>query len=113
MTKFGSVLSSRQAGKESYAAFLPTLVTVASNEEVLVDFDGVSSFSPSWGDEFLTPLQKKFGKRLTLKNVTNPSVSLTVKTLERINNAQFRIVEPDMGSDPGSDPQGTTDHRID
>ena len=58
MTKFGSVLTSRQAGKESYAAFLPTLTNLSDKEDVLVDFDGLSTFSPSWGDEFLTPLQK-------------------------------------------------------
>ena len=91
MTKFGTVFTSRQAGKEAYAAFLPTLDNSNKNEELLVDFDGVSSFSPSWGDEFLTPLQKKFGNRLTLKNVSNPSVSLTITTLERINGSKFKI----------------------
>ncbi|MEK6557567.1 MAG: DUF4325 domain-containing protein, partial [Candidatus Margulisiibacteriota bacterium] len=64
MMKFGSVLTSRQSGKESYAAFLPTLAGMDKNEKVLVDFTGVSVFSPSWGDEFLTPLQKRFGERL-------------------------------------------------
>ncbi len=89
MTKFGTVLTSRQAGKEAYAAFLPILTNLSENEEVLVDFEGVSTFSPSWGDEFLTPLQKKFGDLLTVKNVSNPSVSLTISTLERINGAIF------------------------
>lgn len=91
MTKFGSVLTSRQAGKEAYAAFLPTLTNLSENENVLVDFDGISTFSPSWGDEFLTPLQRKFGDRLTLKNVSNPSVSLTITTLEKINDSKFKI----------------------
>jgi len=91
MTKFGTVLTSRQAGKEAYGAFLPTLMSLNNNERVLVDFEGMSTFSPSWGDEFLTPLQKKFGDRLTLKNVSNPSVSLTITTLERINGSKFKI----------------------
>ncbi len=91
MTKFGSVFTSRQAGKEAYAAFLPTLARVSDAEDVLVDFDGVSTFSPSWGDEFLTPLQRTFGDRVTLKNVSNPSVSLTITTLERINGSKFKI----------------------
>lgn len=90
MTKFGSVLTSRQAGKEAYAAFLPTLAGLNKSEEVLVDFVGISTFSPSWGDEFLTPLQKRFGDRLTLIHVSNPSVSLTISTLERINGAKFK-----------------------
>ena len=90
ITKFGSVLTSRPAGKEAYAAFLPTLSGVRENEEVLVDFDGISTFSPSWGDEFLTPLQKKFGDRVTLKNLSNPSVALTISTLERLNGSTFK-----------------------
>lgn len=90
VTKFGSVLTSRQAGKEAYEAFLPTLSGLNDRENILVDFDGVSSFSPSWGDEFLTPLQKRFGDRLTLKNITNPSVSLTITTLERSNGSKFK-----------------------
>lgn len=90
MTKFGSVLTSRQAGKEAYAAFLPTLKNVGKNDEIIVDFNGLSSFSPSWGDEFLTPLQKKFGKRITLQNTSNPSVSLTIATLAKINGSKFK-----------------------
>ena len=92
MTKFGSVLTSRQAGKESYAAFLPTLTNLSDKEDVLVDFGGLSTFSPSWGDEFLTPLQKKLGDRLTLKNLSNPSVFLTITTLERINGSKFKTI---------------------
>lgn len=90
ITKFGSVLISRQAGKEAYGAFLPTLAGLNDKEKILVDFDGVSSFSPSWGDEFLTPLQNQFEDRLTLKNITNPSVSLTITTLERMNGSKFK-----------------------
>ena len=92
LNKFGSVLNSRPSGKEAYAAFLPTLATVKNGEELLVDFDGVSTFSPSWGDEFLTPLLKQFGGRLILKNTKNPSVSLTIDTLEKINGSKFRIL---------------------
>lgn len=90
--KFGTVLTSRQSGKEAYSAFLPILTTTKKNEEIIVDFAGVSVFSPSWGDEFLTPLQTTFGKYLTLKNTDNPSVALTILTLEKINEEKFKIV---------------------
>lgn len=93
MTKFGTVLISRQAGKEAYAAFLPTLSNLDKSENVVVDFDGVSTFSPSWGDEFLTPLQKRSGDHLALKNSTNPSVSLTITTLEKINGSRFKVIQ--------------------
>ena len=92
MTKFGTVLTSRQAGKEAYAAFLPTLMQLDKFEKILVDFEGVSTLSPSWGDEFFTPLLKKFGDRLVIKRIKNPSVSLTLATLERINNRAFDMV---------------------
>ncbi len=90
--KFGAVLTSRQAGKEAYAAFLPILSGLKEQDEIIVDFDGVSVFSPSWGDEFLTPLKKTFGHRLALKNIANPSVSLTITTLERTYGTKFKIV---------------------
>ncbi|MFA6475041.1 MAG: STAS-like domain-containing protein [Patescibacteria group bacterium] len=86
LKKFGTVLASRQAGKEAYAAFLPILSEINKTEAVILDFSEVISFSPSWGDEFITPLYKKFGKKLSLKNTTNPSVALTISTLEKIHN---------------------------
>jgi hypothetical protein len=92
LNKFGTVLTSRQSGKEAYSAFLPILTTAEKNEDIVVDFTGVSVFSPSWGDEFLTPLQTTFGKRLTLKNTSNPSVALTITTLERINKEKFGVI---------------------
>lgn len=92
MKKFGYVLTSREAGKEAYAAFLPTLVNVKKDEEVVIDFGGINSLSPSWGDEFLTPLYEKFGARLKLKKTANPSVSLTLEMLEKIHGYHFEIV---------------------
>lgn len=92
IAKFGTVLTSRQAGKEAFSAFLPTLTNLDAQEKIVVDFEGISTFSPSWGDEFLTPLQKQFDDRVTLKNTTNPSVALTISTLERINGAKFKMI---------------------
>ena len=82
---------SRPDGKEAHSAFLPILSATKENEDIVVDFAGVSVFSPSWGDEFLTPLQATFGECLMLKNTTNPSVALTISTLEKINKAKFKI----------------------
>lgn len=92
ISKFGYVLTSRQAGKNAYAAFLPTLSEIKKGEEVVVDFAGVNTFSPSWGDEFLTPLYEKFGDAVALTNAQNPSVSLTLETLEGIHGYQFKIL---------------------
>ncbi len=74
-------------------AFLPTLSELKKNEQIIIDFSGINTFSPSWGDEFLTPIQKQYNDRMLLKNVLNPSVALTIKTLEKVNNAKFKILE--------------------
>lgn len=90
--KFGDILISRQAGKEAFAAFQPSLKSIVPDEEVEIDFSGVVTFTPSWGDEFLTPLHKQYGDRLTLINTgENPSVKETLKILEQISNISFRV----------------------
>jgi len=91
--KFGTTLTSRQLGKEAYAAFRPTLQTVNDEEMIEVDFSGVITFSPSWGDEFLTMLLNDFPRRVVLRNTENPSVQATLKMLEKINNMRFKIGE--------------------
>lgn len=90
LEKFGTLLSSRPAGKDAYAGFLPRFADLKGGEEVEVDFDGVSVFTPSWGDEFLTPLLHTFGERLVLAHTENPSVALTLELLEETNGYKFR-----------------------
>ena len=89
LKKFGTTLNGRQFGKESFAAFQPVLAGVKDKEKVEVDFEGVITFTPSWGDEFLSPLLKRFGKRLVFKNTTNPSVKATLEFLEEIHKISF------------------------
>lgn len=91
LKKFGTTLISRQAGKEAFLAFQPALKDVKDDEIVEVDFDGVLTFSPSWGDEFLTPLLNKYGARLFLKNTSNPSVKATIEILQKSTNKNFNI----------------------
>lgn len=91
LKKFGTILISRQAGKEAYAAFQPVLREIPESENIEVDFEGVITFTPSWGDEFLTPLHGKYGERLTLKNTENSSVQATLKLLEEISKKPFKI----------------------
>lgn len=89
LKKLGTTLLGREFGKESFSAFLPSLKNVRNDELVEIDFKGVITFTPSWGDEFLSPLLDKFKNRLTLKNTGNPSVQATLKLLERIHNKKF------------------------
>ncbi len=92
LKKFGTTLISRQSGREAFAAFAPTLQTLGSTERLVADFQDVLTFSPSWGDEFLTPLQTQLGERFVLRTVENPSVKATLEILEKTNGKQF-IVE--------------------
>jgi len=90
LKKFGTTLTGRQMGKEAWAAFLPTLRDVGENEKIEIYFNEVVTFTPSWGDEFLSPLLDKFGDRLILKNTKNPSVLVSVEMLERVNKKKFK-----------------------
>lgn len=83
LKKFGNTLISRQAGREAFAAFQPNLREANATENLEVDFEGVLTFSPSWADEFLTPLIKKFGDRVVLRASDNPSVKATLEILEK------------------------------
>ena len=56
-----------------------------------MDFDGVNVFTPSWGDEFLSPLLEEFGNRVFLKNTQNPSVKTTIELLEEIHKVKFNV----------------------
>lgn len=89
LQKFGTTLISRQAGREAFAAFQTVLQEVPPLEKLIIDFRGVLTFSPSWGDEFLTPLQSRFGARLVLRAVENPSVQATMEILEKTNKKKF------------------------
>ncbi len=90
--KFGTILTSRQLGKESYNAFLPYLQNLDRKEKLEIDFEGISTFSPSWGDEFLNPLLEKYGSLIIFKNTQNPSVKETLKFLEETNGWNLNII---------------------
>ncbi len=91
LEKFGDILLSRQAGKEAFLACQSLLRDIKKDEKIELDFRGVSTFSPSWGDEFLTPLLNKYEDRLILKITDNPSVTSTIEFLESIHKKKFKI----------------------
>lgn len=91
LKKFGTTLISRQSGREAFAAFQPTLLGISQSETLEIDFQGVLTFSPSWGDEFLTPLQAQLGERLILSSTDNLSVKATLEILERTNKNKFNL----------------------
>lgn len=88
-SKFGTTLVSRQSGREAFAAIQPLLAQMKDDEILEVSFEGVVTFSPSWGDEVITALKQKFGDRLILQSTHNPSVLATLELLESIHH--FKI----------------------
>jgi hypothetical protein len=89
LKKFGTTLLSRQNGREAFLAFLSTLNAIPKDEVVEVSFDGVITFSPSWGDEFLSKLFEKFDNKLVLIKTDNPSVLATIEMLEQVLARKF------------------------
>ncbi|MFH1677911.1 MAG: STAS-like domain-containing protein [Patescibacteria group bacterium] len=89
LKKFGTTLTSRDDGREAYSAIQPTLKNISVDEGVEIDFNGVNTFTPSWGDEFITPLFKNFGDKLILKHLKNPSVKITLNTIEKANKVKL------------------------
>ncbi|MCX6751745.1 MAG: hypothetical protein NT161_03225 [Candidatus Nomurabacteria bacterium] len=89
--KFGKTLISRELGSEALKAFQPTLREFSKNEELEIDFSDVLTLSPSWSDEFLSPLLNLLGDRLVLLPSDNLSVQATLKILKEVNKRPFRI----------------------
>ncbi|MBU1992386.1 MAG: DUF4325 domain-containing protein [Patescibacteria group bacterium] len=82
LNQFGRTLTSRQNGKEAYAILSSNLSSLDEKEKVEIDFSGVVTFTPSWGDEVLTPLSQRFGDRVVFLNTENPSVKMTLSILQ-------------------------------
>jgi hypothetical protein len=77
LKKIGTTLISRQTGKEAFLAIQPILQNIKDGQKLEINFEGVMTFSPSWGAEFLMPLFKNYGQDLILKNTHNGSVQST------------------------------------
>ena len=90
LEKFGKILLFRENGKAAFLAIQPVLKKLKENENIEIDFTGVTTFTPSWGDEFLTPLLKVYGERLILGDTSNPSVIAVLGILEKTTGKSFR-----------------------
>lgn len=92
LKKFGATLISRQTGREAFLALQSMLGGLKDNEKIEIDFKGILTFSPSWADEFLTPLINIYDKRLILKTIKNPSVKATLEIIEQTNGKKFKCI---------------------
>jgi hypothetical protein len=80
--KFGTILSSRPAGREA-ALVMKSTLRPGPREKIELDFDGVLAVGPSWLDEVLTSLQNDFGiKRVICLPTDNLSVIESLKIID-------------------------------
>ncbi len=91
LEKFGTTLISRELGSEAFKALQPTLLELPPNEELEIDFSGVLTLSPSWADEFLSPLLNQLGNKLILLPSDNLSVHATLRILKEANKQSFKM----------------------
>src|SRR3989344_5151064 len=89
--KFGKTLISRELGSEAFKAFQTTLRELSKDEEIEINFSDVLTLSPSWADEFLSPLLDLMGNRLVLLPSDNLSVHATLRILQESNKYTFRM----------------------
>ena len=81
LKKFGTVLTSRPAGKEAYLAAKAYTLPKDNSEKIEVDFTGVQVLAPSWADEFITSLQADYPGQVTLLPSDNASVKATLEIM--------------------------------
>ena len=91
LEKFGKTLISRELGSEAFKAFQTTLRELPKNEDLEIDFSGVFTLSPSWADEFLSPLLTELSDHLVLLPSDNLSVHATLRILQEANKRPFKI----------------------
>lgn len=92
LQKFGSLLTSRDTGKEAFGAFRPSLNHLAPNENIEIDFTDIGTISPSWADEFISKIADEFGDRMILLPTTNMSANSSIKLIELIRGKAFNKV---------------------
>lgn len=102
LKKFGNILTSREAGREALLAFSPTLKSLGKNEEITIDFQGVSVLTPSWADEFLRPILflKNYAEKVSTINDTNPSVQAALRFANpKLNLNKITVFEDKIAFD--------------
>lgn len=82
MKEYGTILTSRPAGREASLVLLSNLHP-EPGESIELDFNGVISVGPSWLDEVLISLRDRFGRdRIVCLPSGNPSVLQSLKIID-------------------------------
>jgi len=82
LKKFGEILTSRPAGKDAWLAASAYILPNVGQDKIEIDFTEVAVLSPSWADEFFTPLQSKYAGQVIFLPSDNPTVQATLKIIK-------------------------------
>lgn len=84
MSKFGTFLISRPAGREAVLAARAYTIPKDTSESIELDFSNVNVITPSWIDEFLRGLEEVYGKeKIKITPTDNPSVRLAIEAVQK------------------------------
>ena len=79
--KFGTLLNSRPIGKEAFLVARAYNLPKNKTEPIEIDFTGVKVLTPSWADEFVTPILKEYPGQVTLLCTENASVKASLEII--------------------------------
>ena len=82
MKNFGDILMSRPAGREAFLmAKAYVFNAIKTNDEIILDFDGIKVLAPSWADEFVMGIKTEYSNALQFLNIENPPVKASLKII--------------------------------
>lgn len=81
LKRFGDILISRPAGRETALVARAYLLPQNSQETIEIDFTGVAVMTPSWLDEFINTLKQYTPCSIVFLESPNPTVTESIKAL--------------------------------
>ncbi len=86
VSKFGTVLLSRPAGREAFLAARSYTIPKEGSEPIELDFTNVDVLAPSWADEFVSAIRSEFSaQRVKIIEGENVTVRGVFATLRELN----------------------------
>lgn len=84
MSKFGTFLISRPAGREAVLSARAYTIPKDSTDQIELDFSKITVLTPSWIDEFLRGLEENYGKeKIEILPSDNSSVRLAIEAVQK------------------------------
>jgi hypothetical protein len=82
VSKYGSILTSRPAGREAALSALAYEPQLKNTTLLYIDFEGVAVMTPSWLSEFVQTLKEKGINKIIFIPSQNPTVISSIQFIE-------------------------------